>query len=59
MTLGKSTTKKEIDYVMKVLPGIVAELRRISPVNLDMDKPKDISMEKAFVGENMKKFKKK
>ncbi len=28
-TLGKSTTKKDIDYLMNVLPGIVAELRRI------------------------------
>ena len=29
MTLGKATTKPELDYVLKVLPGIVAELRRI------------------------------
>jgi len=55
-TLGKSTTKADIDYVMKVLPGIVEELRRISPVNLDINNPKAITMEKAFVGENMKKF---
>lgn len=55
-TLGKSTTKKDVDYVMKVLPGIVEELRRISPVNLDVENPKAITMQKAFVGENMKKF---
>ncbi len=29
-TLGKSTTKQDINYVLKVLPGIVAELRRIN-----------------------------
>ncbi len=33
-TLGKTTTKKEIDYVMKYLPEIVKKLREISPVNL-------------------------
>lgn len=55
-TLGKSTTKEDIDYVMQVLPGIVEELRRISPVHLDPEKEKQISMEAAFVGENMKKF---
>lgn len=33
-TLGRDTTKKEIDYVLKVLPKIVKELRRISPVKV-------------------------
>ncbi len=33
-TLGKSTTKSEIDYVMKYLPEIVKKLREISPVKL-------------------------
>ncbi len=33
-TLGKATTKKEIDYVMKYLPEIVKKLREISPVHL-------------------------
>ncbi len=33
-TLGKNTTKKDIDYVMEYLPWIVQELRKISPVNL-------------------------
>ncbi len=28
-TLGRSTTKDNIDYVLKVLPGIIQELRRI------------------------------
>lgn len=33
-TLGHCTTKKDIDYVMKYLPAIVAQLREISPVNM-------------------------
>lgn len=33
-TLGRKTTKKEIDYVLKVLPKIVADLRAISPVKM-------------------------
>lgn len=35
-TLGKSTTKKDIDHVIAVMPGIVERLRKMSPVNLDM-----------------------
>lgn len=55
-TLGKSTTKEDIDYVLEVMPGIVEELRRISPVKLDPENPEQITMEKAFIGENMQKF---
>lgn len=33
-TLGKETTKRDIDCVMRYLPGIVEKLREISPVNL-------------------------
>jgi len=33
-TLGKQTTKKDLDYVLKVLPKIVSDLRKISPVNI-------------------------
>lgn len=36
-TLGKYTTKKEIDYVMKHLPDIVEKLRKMSPVRLEED----------------------
>ncbi len=32
-SLGKRTTKADIDYVMEYLPGIVEKLREISPVN--------------------------
>jgi len=35
-TLGKSTTVKDINYVIKVLPDVVKRLRAISPVSLDM-----------------------
>jgi len=32
-SLGKFTTEKEIDYVIKVLPSIIAKLRKMSPLN--------------------------
>lgn len=32
LTLGRRSSKKEIDYFMKVFPGIVDKLRQISPV---------------------------
>ena len=35
-TLGRSTTKKDLDYVLKVLPKIASDLRKISPVNVKM-----------------------
>ncbi|MBN1494606.1 cysteine desulfurase NifS [Candidatus Peregrinibacteria bacterium] len=33
-TLGKYTTKKDIEYLLKVLPKVVEDLRKISPVRL-------------------------
>ncbi len=33
-TLGRQTTKKEIDFVLKIFPGIVKKLREISPVKV-------------------------
>jgi cysteine desulfurase len=36
LTLGKETTNKDIDYVLKVLPGIVKKLRQLSPVNISL-----------------------
>ncbi|MBI4992770.1 MAG: cysteine desulfurase [Candidatus Magasanikbacteria bacterium] len=41
-TLGKSTIKQDIDYVMKYLPGIVERLREVSPVNLTCDPKKNL-----------------
>lgn len=35
-TLGHSTKSSDIDYVLKTIPSIVAKLRHMSPVNLDM-----------------------
>lgn len=35
-TLGKKTTKTELDSVLKVLPGIVDSLRKLSPLHLEM-----------------------
>ena len=58
-TLGKVNTKKDIDYLMSVMPDIVKELRRISPVNLDLDHPTAVTAERAFIGENMDKFRNK
>jgi cysteine desulfurase len=35
-TLGQSTTTKDVNYLIKVMPDIVKRLRAISPVSLDM-----------------------
>ena len=32
ISLGRFTTKKEVDYLLEVLPGVVADLRKISPI---------------------------
>lgn len=39
-TLGLKTKQADIDYVLKVLPGIVDHLRKISPVKLSMGEMK-------------------
>lgn len=36
-TLGKKTTKQDLDYVLKVLPGIIGSLRKLSPIHLKME----------------------
>ena len=56
-TLGRNTTKKDLDYVLKVLPKIVKELRRISPVSVDVD-AKNISSQESFIGQNISNLKK-
>ncbi len=35
-SLGRHTSRADVDKVAKLLPGIVERLRKISPVNLDM-----------------------
>jgi cysteine desulfurase len=36
LTLGKKTTQKEINYVLKVLPKIVKKLRELSPIKISL-----------------------
>lgn len=49
-TLGKSTTRADIDHVLAVLPSVVELLRSISPINLSLDqKQEEIAMRSAFV----------
>ncbi|MFC1630018.1 cysteine desulfurase family protein [Patescibacteria group bacterium] len=35
-SLGRKTTKKEIDYVLEILPKIVTKLRNISPIRVKL-----------------------
>ena len=49
-TLGRSTTREDLDYVMEVLPGIVTTLRQISPVRMEVGQ-KTISHPEAFAGQ--------
>ncbi len=35
-TLGHATTMEDVELVIKIMPGIVERLRKMSPVNLDM-----------------------
>ncbi len=57
-TMGQHTTKEDLDYVLKILPRIVKDLRRISPVNVNID-AKELSSPKAFVGRSTSNFKSK
>ncbi|MDP3762877.1 MAG: cysteine desulfurase family protein [bacterium] len=52
-TLGRGTTKKDLDYVLEKLPKVVEWLRVVSPLNLD---PQAVSMShpEAFAGENLR-----
>lgn len=65
-SLGRETTKRDIDYVMKVLPAVVERLREISPVRLQLDeagRPKeDVKkpvLAAAFAGDGMPHWMKK
>ena len=48
-TMGKNTTKEDIDYVLAELPPIVERLRKISPINMDIN-AKSISHPEVFAG---------
>jgi len=52
-TLGRSTTKEALDYVLGVLPEVVEWLRKVSPVKIDMN-AKSMSHPEAFAGENLR-----
>lgn len=52
-TLGRSTTKEDLDYVMRVLPGIIKKLRQISPIRMEIGQ-KEISHPEAFAGQGSK-----
>ena len=52
-TMGRSTTKEELDKVLEVLPATVEWLRKVSPVSIDMN-AKSMSHPEAFAGENLK-----
>lgn len=52
-TLGKRTTKEDLDYVMKVFPGVVEKLRKMSPVRMEMGQ-KEVSHPEAFAGQGSK-----
>lgn len=50
-SLGRETTKRDMNYVMKILPAVVERLREISPVNLQLDeagRPKEDKRKPAF-----------
>lgn len=52
-TLGKKTTKEELDYALDVIPDIVKTLRRISPLHLE-DRAVAMAHPEAFAGEGLK-----
>lgn len=52
-TLGKHTTKEDLDYVMEIFPGVVEKLRRISPVRMEVGQ-KEVSHPEAFAGQGSK-----
>ena len=54
-SLGRKTTAKDIDYVLKVLPKIVEKLRKISPIKIDPE-AKTFSSPQAFVGQGAPRF---
>ncbi|HHX58151.1 MAG TPA: aminotransferase class V-fold PLP-dependent enzyme [Candidatus Moranbacteria bacterium] len=45
-TLGKLTDRTEVDYLLKHLPGIITQLRKISPVNVSLESVEE-AMQKA------------
>lgn len=52
-TLGRRTTKEDMDYVLDVLPEIVETLRKISPVRMEPGQDA-VSHPEAFAGQHSK-----
>lgn len=52
-TMGRGTTKEDLDYVLSELPNAVEWLRKVSTLNLDAS-AKSMSHPEAFAGENLK-----
>ena len=52
-TLGRRTSKSDIDYLVEVLPDIVTTLRKISPIYVD-ENATSMSHPEAFAGENLR-----
>lgn len=52
-TLGRSTTREDLDYVMEVFPAVVERLRSISPVRMEVGQ-KTVSHPEAFAGQGSK-----
>ena len=52
-TLGKSTIRGDIDYVLSVLPQTVEWLRTVSPISVDMN-AKSMSRPEVFAGQGMR-----
>lgn len=55
-TLGKQTSASDIKYVVRHLPAIVKELRKISPLNLKVGQKEQMSYPKAFIGNQTPRF---
>ena len=52
-SLGRSTAKADLDYLLEVFPGIVEKLRVISPIRMEVGQ-KEISHPEAFAGQGAK-----
>lgn len=52
-TLGRWTTKEDLDYVLENLPPIVEKLRSFSPVKMEVGQ-KEVSHPEAFAGQGSK-----
>ncbi len=51
-TLGRHTTKEDINYALSVMPGITETLRKISPISLPTDGT-GLASRAAFAGQGM------